>query len=273
MRAWLDGQVSRPVGREDAEPLQLLAAVGVGTADLAPRVIAGRRGALVGRVRFSGASSAEARVEVIAHDFEDFDHILDMASTEWRSFAPRSVEFLAVPGEVTARRAAVKALVYAARYDAMPSPDGRVTLSLFLSDEEPVSIVIESYRALAIEDPELRKSLQRPSARNICTWRAEGSLFSVRARSRTVGLIVVTAGHIGWLEGDLVREEIVAPAHRGRGYAASAQRAVVGLRRASNPKRPLIGAIEPSNWTARQSASRAGRRVVLQRVVVPLPSL
>lgn len=148
----------------------------------------------------------------------------------------------------------------------MRSPAASVTLAPFTGVEEALSLVADRYRHLT---PELTRSLTPADTDDLRRWHAAGQLHAVHSRGSVVGALAVGPGHIGWIDGEEILEEVVSTAHGGHGYAAHAQ-AFWATHIAPDRDRYLIGTIDRLNTASRKTAEAVGRRRVLDMVFVTL---
>lgn len=132
--------------------------------------------------------------------------------------------------------------------------------------EDAISIVEERYRDL---EPELARNVTAASEQDLREWHANGQVHAVQSGESVVGVLAVAPGHLHWIEGEEINEEVVAVAHRGHGYAALAQ-AYWAAHRAPDRDRLLIGTIDRLNTVSRRTAEAAGRARVLDMVFVSL---
>jgi hypothetical protein len=125
------------------------------------------------------------------------------------------------------------------------------------------------YQQIMAVEPELGRNLSPAAPDDLRQWHAAGQLRAIRAGDTTVGLLAITPGRIGWIDGDEITEEVIDTDHSGHGYAACAQ-AGWAWQVAEDPERLLIGTIDRLNIASRKTAERAGRRRVLDAVFVAL---
>ncbi|WP_208353502.1 hypothetical protein [Pseudaestuariivita rosea] len=243
---------------------------GVVSADYNHRFVKTAHGAMLGGIRFYGQDISRPFVRVIAHSFDDLAALARVVAAEWSMFRPDLMALVVGPGEMPHKRALVDVTVHAARYGAMQPADGRVQLKPFEAAEDAIDMIAARYRYLAQSNPALARNVEPADEEDVRDWFNDGTLYAVHAADladKPIGLIAVQDGAIDWIVGDEVGEEVVMPEHAGRGFAASAQRALAAMQ----PKdRLMIGTIDGLNHASRISAERAGRPEVLRHIFVPL---
>lgn len=267
---WLGEQLGRvddpAFARTFSDHVQL---PGIEPAQYAHRLVTTTAGTLLGGIRLYNRDSRRPFVDVLAHTFTDLDTLCGCVDREWSAFAPPYLRLCARPGALTGARTILDVSIHAARYADMTPPDHRVGLHPFADADDAVGLIDERYRSLAVDDPPLARNVSPADPDDVRRWHREGRLFAVRARDVTVGALAVAPDAVSWLSGDVVQEEVIATAHRGRGYAASAQAAwAAGI--ADDPQRLLLGTIDRHNAASRRTALRAGRPIVLETAFVAL---
>ncbi len=268
---WLELQLSciddRGFGERFARHLRLS---GHAAADFNHRLITfeGRR--LLGGIRFYAMRADRPFVEIVAHDFDDLHALRGCVAAEWAGFAPLSARVLVPPGWSAMADAQVDMTIYAARYGDMPAPDGRVLLRSFDAPEAAIAMVEARFEVLRATNPQLARRVLPADGDDLRAWHTLGTLRAVHgAGGERVGLLAIQPDRIGWIEGDVVQEEIIDAAFTGQGYAASAQRAW-SQHTAVDLQRLLLGTIDQRNVASRVTARRAGRLPVLDYVFLPL---
>ena len=274
MGSWLDAQVGHITDRDFARLFSdHIDLPGIAPSDYNHRLVRAAGGRLLGGIRFHGHDLARPFVEVVAHDFEGWGALQDCVAAEWRAFAPLHLRVLVTSGAAVPPNAHLDVSVHLACLRDMAPPDGRVTLAPFSEAEEAVAMVAARYRALAEIDPELARNVSVAEPDDLRAWHAEGHLVAIHAdvggAETTVGLLAIAPGAVAWIEGCEVNEEVVATAHGGHGFAASAQRAWAA-RADVDPDRLLVGTIDRRNGASRRAAVRAGRSAVLDYVFLPM---
>ena len=246
---------------------------GVAPGDYNHRLVRAGRGRLLGGVRFYGKDLARPFVEVVAHDFEDWEALTSCVAAEWATFAPLHLRTLVAPRAALPPGAHIDMAIHAARYGDMAPPDGRVALAPFADAEDAVAMVSAKYEELTRTEPALARNISAADADELRRRHRGGRIQAIRAMvdctERTVGLLAAAPGAVEWIEGDEVNEEVVLRAFNGQGFAASAQRAWAA-RADLDPGRLLIGTIDGLNTASRRSALRAGREAVLDYALLPV---
>ena len=271
VQAWLDEQLARVEDPAFAALFEGVGVEGAAPSDFNHRLVHTERGALLGGIRFYGQDVTRPFVEVVAHGFDDLEALRAVVGAEWRLFRPRALRLLLPPGAAPTPDAVLDQTVHIARYGEMAPPDERVMLAAFEDAEDAVAMVAARYAALGRDEPELCRDIAMADLDDVRAWHGAGTLFAIEAGGARVGLIAYEPGRVEWIEGDVVAEEVVAAEHGGRGYAASAQRALAARRREAAPERLLLGTIARRNRASRRSALRAGRAEALRQVFFPLP--
>jgi len=267
---WLAAEVARiddpAFARSFAEHVDL---PGIVAGDFNHRHVRTSNGELLGGIRFYGRDVNRPFVEVVCHGFDDLDELCDCVRSEWSAFAPRHLRLHAMHGRFTRPGVVLDTSVYCARYRDMSPPDRRVSLEPFADIDEAIALVVARYERVAADDPELGRNISQASAEELRGWHAEGQLRAIRAGDETVGVLAIAPGAIRWLPGDEINEEVIAVDQRGHGYAAAAQ-CFWASSVAVDPGRLLIGTIDRHNVASRSTATRAGRRPILDAVFVSL---
>lgn len=249
---------------------------GVVQGDYSHRLIHTSNGKLLGGIRYYGQDTARPFVEIIAHDFTNWDALRDCVAQEWSRFAPTDLRVLVSPDMALPFDARIDKTVFAARCSQMAPPDGRVSLAPFACVEEAIEIVVARYQALSEEQPNLARNISAVEPDDLRQWHEHGALCAVALEvggtSETVGLFAASPGTIEWIEGDEINEEVISKPYSGRGLAASAQ-AAWATRPDLDTRRLLIGTIDHGNVASRRSAIRAGRQSILNYVFLPLDDL
>lgn len=102
--------------------------------------------------------------------------------------------------------------------------------------------------------PATREDLDESSASGLLTW--------IIYEETIVGLISTYMHDAPMLRGPCMLEEIIAPAWRGRGFAAQAQRLLAARLHTPAPHEILWGTIDASNVASLRTAQRAGRHAI-----------
>jgi RimJ/RimL family protein N-acetyltransferase len=265
---WLAVQTSRVDDPVFAAEFGAVRLPGVAESDFAHRLVGSRHGTLLGGIRFYGRDINRPFVEVIGHDFDDLDALRDCVREEWAIFLPRSVRLYARPGRLAGPGIVTDHTVHAARCRDMSADDGRVELAWFDDDGAAVRLVEQVFSELARSDPALRRNVSPAAPDDLSRWHADRRLHALCVDGRPVGVLAIAAGELIWLHGHEIQEEVVHPAHRGQGYAASAQ--AKWAHTFGDPDRLLIGMIDGLNTASRRTALRAGRPAVLESVFLTL---
>lgn len=269
--AWFAEQVDRIDNPEFARLFSdHIALPGVASLDFAHRYLRTGAGSLIGGIRFYARDLARPYVEIIAHDFEDMAALSAVVAAEWDAFAPRALRLRQKSGTgLPSSQAHVDMTLYAACYKDLHSEPAPVSLRPFAHSDEALRVVQERFDHMAQTEPDLRRNVSPRTEEELRELWREGRLHAITFARCTVGAIAAAPGQIDWIEGDEIMEEVVAAAHSGHGYAASAQIALAHLP-GTNPERLLIGTIDGLNFASRKTAERAGRRAVLDYVFLPL---
>ncbi len=249
---------------------------GVADADYAHRHVRSSAGELIGGIRFYALDTSRPYVEIVAHSFadaapadEELDRLRDCVRSEWSMFAPRALRLRVAPGRVAHPAARTDVTIHAARYRDMTASDRRMQMPRFADIEEAIEIVRKRHAQIAVHAPDLARNLSPADPDDMRAWHDADQLRAIIAGAATVGLLAIAPGNVAWIEGDVVNQEVVAAAHGGQGYAASAQ-ASWAATVAQDRNRVLVGTIDRLNPASRRSAERAGRSAVLEEIFLPL---
>jgi hypothetical protein len=124
--------------------------------------------------------------------------------------------------------------------------------------------VADWYDAFVVDHPTLAAELHPADADELAACHATGTLNFITLNGTNIGLIATEPGPIDWLHGHIVIEEILAPTHRGHGYAAQAQRLLAAqLSNSNGPETPITGTIHRLNIASHRAATTAGRPALL----------
>lgn len=267
---WLESQLdligSVDFARTFSDHIEL---PGITSLDYAHRHIHTQRGELVGGIRFYNRDIHRPFIEVVAHSFHDIDALGDCVKAEWSMFYPPRMRLRIKPGRLQGDDIVLDQSIHVGRYDKMQAPDGRVHLDVPHDVDEAIEMVATRYNNLSDTQPELANNISPAAPDDLRRWHAHGQLRAIRTGDITVGILAIAPGSIGWITGDEIQEEIIAAPHNGHGYAASAQRSWAA-HVATDPTGFLIGTIDLHNYASRTSAVRAGRRRVLDDVLISL---
>lgn len=224
-------------------------------------------------IRFYRLDVTNPFVEVIAHDFDDWQSLKTCVVEEWKAFRPRNMRVLMNADARTVPDAVTDVSIFVSRYGDMAPVDGRISLQSFASPEQAVEIVKARYSQLDDDYPELARRLDRPAPEELTEWHRLDLVKAIHAdvagRDEVVGLLAIEPGSIEWIEGDVVSTEVVLDRFSGHGFAASAQRAWAAEPDIA-PDRLLIGTIDLLNAASRRTATRAGRAPIMDYVFLPL---
>ncbi len=225
---------------------------GSAPADYGPRSVTARNGSVFGEIHVHRGDIAGPFVDVVAHSFEDLDELLAVVATEWSVFSPRFLRLQCRPGRIRRPNSLVWRTIYAARAVDMSDPDGCVELSRFRDVDDAVALASEW------EDAEIEY------------WQESRHLWAIRAGGEVVGGLVISPSPGDRIPAYEVVDKFVAPEHRGYGHSAAAQAVWAKMLASSDPSAVLLGSINPNNHASVRSAIRAGRRAVLDTVLVGL---
>lgn len=243
---------------------------GVPAIDYAHRVVRGRRGELLGGIRFFGGDRTRPFVDVLAHSFDDERALADCVAAEWAGFAPPFMRLRVLPQHAAGEVRVLDQSVHVGRCRQMTTPDGTAELSRFSDADEAVALVAERYAALSDDQPDLAANISAAEPDDLRYWHDQGALWAIRVDAQTVGALAVAPGEVEWVTGLVVQEEVIATPWAGRGYAAAAQSTWAAMVARRDPDALLIGTIDRRNTASRLSAERAGRPAVLSTVFVAL---
>ena len=243
--------------------------------DLLARVVPveGHGRALV-ELRFKGLDPRQPFVEVVGVDFPWSTDVLPplvrAAASSWPDVQVRRLGlFLGVPScaeppdpgldvpHVGAEPDLDWLVGPLARLRAQPGP------RLTVRPATPASMqhVTDAYEALARTAPRLAAELQMIDAAELERLCAEGTAFDAMISGRWAGLVALD--RTPWLGVPALEviEEVLRPDLRGRGLAASLQRAALGAVRLAD-ERLVWGTIHRLNTPSRRTARRVGRELI-----------
>ena len=221
-------------------------------ADYGPRAVGTPRGSVFGQIHDRRVNIAGPFVDVVAHSFEDLDELRAAVACGWSVFSPRFLRLRTRPGAHRRPDSRVLRTSYAARCVDMVNPDGCVELSRFKNLDE--AMVLNS----AWGDCEIEH------------WQECGHMWAIRSGGEVMGALVISKSSGGSLPTYEVEDKFVVPEHRGNGYSAAAQAVWAKTMASVDPAAVLLGSIDPDNHASVRSATRAGRRAVLDTVLVGL---
>lgn len=270
---WLEIQMARITDPEFARLFSdHMTVPGAGAGDFNHRLVSCAAGHLLGGIRFYGGDISRPFVEIVAHDFQDWQALTDCAAREWAVFHPAWLRIIVPHASRPVDHVQLDMTIYAARYGDMRPADGRVSLRPFSSPDEAAALVKARYHEMAENDPALARNVTPAHPGDLAQWHARGHLQAIWADTGNgagcVGLFAVMPGRVEWIEGDEVMEEVIATPFRGNRFAASAQREWAA-RPDLSPRRLLVGTIDGLNIASRCAASHAGRRPVLDYIFLP----
>lgn len=279
VKQWLEQQLERindpHFARLFSDNIKLQ---GIAQGDYNHRLVHTSKGALLGGIRFYGGDTTRPFVEVMAHTFDSTSEgMLALASVvkdEWSMFTPLQIRLLVTPIEQDmllqmGLGAVLDLSIHVAPHAQMTPEDGRVKLVRFNDVDEAIALTTQRYADIASHDPVLHRNLSPADSDDILTWHNDGHMHAIDAQGDVVGLLAIAPGSIAWIEGDEIEEEVIASAHTGNAYAASAQAAWAAA--ALDKKRVMVGTIDRLNHASRRTAQRAGRPTVLSYLFMPLP--
>jgi hypothetical protein len=268
--SWLEAQAARvndiDFARSFSAHIDLPGAV---TDDYLHRRVGTSSGTLLGGIRFYGRDISRPFVEIIAHSFDDLDRLCDCVGQEWSMFSPPALRLRTRPGLLNGPNVVLDEGIYVARCSDMRPQAPHVWLQPFDEVQDAEVMVKTRYQRLALDDTALARNVFPATADDLRVWHTSGGLFAVRTCEAVVGLLAVAPGRIGWIDGNVINEEVIAVEHRGHGYAALAQSAWAA-HIAGDRSQLLIGTIDRLNTSSRKTAEAAGRRRVLDAVFVSL---
>jgi len=218
-------------------------------------------------IRFYGGDPEHAFVDLLAGSGEmDWASALPALLAPWRVFRPRAVRVFAPrppdidPGTFSVR---LDQGIHAARVIDMPEPDVQASAAVHLDAIDDAgaaaAAVATWYAAVGERNPALREELFPVGAAELETCRTEANAFWIMSGDTRAGLIATSSGAIEMLTGQLIVEEVIAPAHQGNGLAAAAQLLLAAHLAAQDPQAILQGTIFAGNHASRKTAARAGR--------------
>lgn len=235
---------------------------------------------VLGGIRFFGGDTSRPFVELVA-----WTDLISAASTpnwpllkhvvieEWKEFRPFALRVFQPTEVALPEGAEIDLSVHAAPYRAMsrlPNKcEGLVKLEPLSDVEYAHRMVRQRYAQLSFEEPDLAARICPALQAELKESAAQGRLFAICSYGRTIGVLSTIKGHVEWLEGDVVLEEVVERDHAGRGVATAAQHALARMN-ASNAGTLLLGTIDQKNLASSKTAQRAGRPAVMRYAFVPL---
>lgn len=277
LNQWFDIQIARITDLEFASLFSdHIALQGVSQTDYNHRYSHFQDKSLLGGIRFFGQDSGQPFVDVIAHNFDDWETLGRCVASEWKAFAPSRMRLLLTPGIAIPDSAYIDMSIHASRYKDMAPSDSRVSLRPFTSVEEIIKMVTVRYNHIFNTNPALANHISAARPEDLRVWHSNDQIRaihpSIHRSLKAVGLLAIAPGAIEWIEGDEVNEEVVLPAYNGHSLAASAQCAWAE-REDIDPDRLLVGTIDNLNASSKRSAIKAGRNIILKYVFFPLDQL
>ena len=225
---------------------------GAATADYGPRLVTSQRGSVLGEIQIDWGGIEGSYVDVVAHSFSNLDELRDVVAAGWSVFSPRSLRLRCRSGRIGSADSMVWRTLYAARCVDMSETEVRVELSRFSDVGEAVAAAAE-WDSSEIE-----------------YWYRSDHLWAVRFGGQIVGALAISPSAGAGAPCYAVEDKFVVPEHRGNGYSAAAQAVWAKTVASSEPTAVLLGSINPDNLASVRSAIRAGRRAVLDTVLVGL---
>ncbi len=283
VRSWFAQQIDRVTDSQFAGRFSgHFGLPGIRPSDFNHRFIEQESMRLLGGIRFLGGNTAKPFVDIVASSIaddagqiNDWHMLQQIVAERWRAFRPQALRVLLPEEHELPVDAIPDLIVHAASYGSIRgNPEQyqrRVRLEPFGELAEAEEIVRARYGQLAVETPELARNITPASREELKESFDRGSLFAIRERLETVGLLATIDASVEWLNGDVILEEVVKAEHAGRGLAAEAQRALAQVM-VECPSRLLLGTIHPENTPSRKTALRVGRSSVLRYVFVTLPT-
>ena len=243
---------------------------GIQPLDYAHRHLRSAHGHVLGGIRFYSRDTARPFVDVLTHSFDDLDALIGCVRAEWSKFNVRFLRMRTRPNLLTDRPDVIlDKSIHLARCRDMAPADGRITLERFDTIEHARHLITDRYAHVAATDPALSHNVSPAMLEDLRRWQEHGQLWAIRSGDDTIGVFAVAPGAIGWITGQEINEEVVSVAHRGTGYATSAQCAWA-RRWAVDTADLLIGTIDRHNHASRATAVRAGRPRVLDDIFIAL---
>lgn len=246
---------------------------GICPADYLHKVIPTPSGALLGGIRFYGQDSTKPFVELLAWTGPiDLPAWRTAITTAWSRFKPTQFRMLAV-NQPEFAGAVIDQSIHAGRAGVMaetPTTPG-VALRPCPNPADAAAEVAAWYDAFAADHPTLAAELHPADTAELAACHANGTLDFITIDGAVAGLIATAPGPIDWLHGHVMIEEILAPAHRGRGAAAQAQRLLAARLATTHGSETLItGTIHRLNIASHRTAINAGRPAIMDYRFLPL---
>ncbi|WP_286703643.1 hypothetical protein [Acidiphilium sp. 37-64-53] len=271
---WLDQQLSR---RTDPDFAALFAdhidLPGIHPADYLHKIIPTPSGDLLGGIRFYGQHITKPFVELLAWTGPiDLPAWRTAITAAWSRFNPTQFRVLAT-NQPDFAGAVIDQSIHVGRAGVMAETPTtpRVALQPCPNPADAAAEVAAWYDAFAADHPTVAAELHPADTAELAACHADGTLDFITIDGAIAGLIATEPGPIDWLHGHVMIEEILAPAHRGRGIAAQAQRLLAARLATTHGSDTLItGTIQRLNIASHRAATNAGRPAIMDYRFLPL---
>lgn len=271
---WLNQQLSRCTDPDFAALFaDHIDLPGIYPADYLHKIIPTPSGALLGGIRFYGQDITKPFVELLAWTGPiDLPAWRAAITTAWAEFKPERFRVLAT-NQPDFAGAVLDQSIHVGRAGAMAqrATDNGLALQSCPHPAEAAAQVAAWYQAFAIDHPTLAAELHPADTAELTACQATGTLDFITIDGAIAGLIATEPGPIDWLHGHVMIEEILAPAHRGRGIAAQTQRLLAARLATTHGSETLItGTIHRLNVASHRTATSAGRTALMDYRFLPL---
>ena len=266
-RTWLDKRVSWRSDMAFAERFAAGVPVdGAKPTDYLQRFINVGGATVLAGIRFRGEVVSEPFVDLDGWDRPfDLADAADVVRREWAVFSPKFYRVLRC-GPAGLRGEVLDQSVHAARAAdvARGKIDSTVRLINWDDPDAAASVVAEVYDGFG---DDFKKDVV-PASADVLKWcRDDGVLRRIEVDDEPAGVWATAPDAVDWLPGQVVVEECLLPAFRGRGLATTVQRLGAAL---LGPDDVMLGTVAASNHASRKTADRAGRREVMRYVMLPV---
>ncbi len=271
---WLNQQLSRcadpAFAALFADNINL---AGIHPADYLHKIIPTPSGALLGGIRFYGQDITKSFVELLAWTGPiDLPAWRAAITTAWADFNPERFRVLAT-NQPDFADAVIDQSIHVGRAGAMAQRLINTGLALEPCPHpaEAAAQVASWYQAFAADHPTLAAELHPADTAELTACQATGTLDFITINGAIAGIIATEPSAIDWLHGHVMIEEILAPAHRGRGYAVQVQRLLAARLTKTHGSETLItGTIHRLNIASHRAATSAGRPALMDYRFLPL---
>jgi hypothetical protein len=218
-------------------------------------------------IRFYGGDFMRPFVDVFAWTGAlTWQQLMEGMSAEWAEFMPNSVRILTGSAFAPAFAVLDQTVHFGMpREMLMQGRSSRLALVDCDSPEEAFSSAKHWYGELRKDNAALADEVSQSDIEDLGVCREQGILCWIMVDGMRAGLVGLAPGHIAWLGGMEVNEEILAGAVRGQGLGRFIQ-SEAGHRLVEKGMGdvPVIGTIQRLNEASRRTAVSSNRPAIMQ---------